>query len=328
MVQGNVVGDESLIIEGARSISEAGPGHITFLDGDRHLKEVEKCQASAIVTRPGQVNGQATKIEVADPLLAFLQIYQHFHGRPEPPPHGIDPAAHVHPSVSIGSDPSIYPAAYVGEGTVIGHRCKIHPGAVVGPFCKLGDDVTLHPHAVLYDGCKLGNRVTVHANAVIGKDGFGFRQQGGKHVRVPQLGTVEIGDDVEIGAGTTIDRGTFQATRIGSGTKIDNQVQIAHNCRIGRHNLIISQVGIAGSSTTGDYVVLAGQAGIVDHVHLGDGVVIGAQSGVIADVPAGQRYLGTPARPERDAKLFALSAERVPELRQDVRAIKKKLGLE
>ena len=143
-------------------------------------------------------------------------------------------------------------------------------GAVVGRNCRLGDDVTLHPHAVLYDDTVLGNRVIVHANAVIGADGFGYRMQDGRHVKMPQFGCVEIGDDVEIGAGTTIDRGTFQATRIGAGTKIDNLVQIGHNCQIGRHNLFVSQVGIAGSCSTGDYVVLAGQVGVADHVHIGD----------------------------------------------------------
>ena len=155
----------------------------------------------------------------------------------------------------------------VGEGAVLGARCQIHAGAFVGRDCRLGDDVVLHPHAVLYDDCTLGHRVIIHANAVIGADGFGYRTQNGRHVKVPQLGRVEIGDDVEIGACTTIDRGTFGPTRIGAGTKIDNLVMIAHNCQIGRHNLLVSQVGIAGSCTTGDYVVMAGQSGMADHFH-------------------------------------------------------------
>ena len=158
----------------------------------------------------------------------------------------------------------------------------------IGEDCKLGDDVVLHPHAVLYDGTVLGNRVIVHANAVLGADGFGYRTQNGRHVKVPQLGSVELGADVEIGACTTIDRGTFQATRIGEGTKIDNLVQIGHNCQIGKHNLLVSQVGIAGSTSTGNYVVMAGQVGVVDHLHIGDGAIIGAQSGVNRNVPAGQ----------------------------------------
>jgi UDP-3-O-[3-hydroxymyristoyl] glucosamine N-acyltransferase len=173
----------------------------------------------------------------------------------------------------------------------------------------------------------LGHRVIIHANSVIGADGFGYRLQGGKHVKVPQLGNVEIDDDVEIGACTTIDRGTFHATRIGKGSKIDNLVQIGHNCRIGSHNLLIGQVGIAGSTSTGDYVVAAGQVGIVDHVHIGAGSVIGAKSGVTKDIPAGQRWFGIPANPERDQKRRLSSLDKLPEMRKDIRVIMKHLGL-
>src|SRR5262249_52828282 len=152
------------------------------------------------------------------------------------------------------------------ENTSLGARCHVHPHVVIGRGCKIGDDVVLYPGCVIYDGTVLGDRAIIHANAVLGADGFGYRFQAGKHVKVPELGHVEVGDDVEIGACTTIDRGTFQATRIGTGTKIDNLVMIAHNCRIGRHNMLVSQVGIAGSCNTGDHVVMAGQVGVADHV--------------------------------------------------------------
>jgi UDP-3-O-[3-hydroxymyristoyl] glucosamine N-acyltransferase len=271
-------------------------------------------------------NGLAC-IQVADPLNAFVVIVQHLHGRPEPPPHGIDPLANLHPNARLDADVSIYPFASVGEGTVLGARCRIHSGVSIGRFCRLGEDVVLYPNVVLYDGTVLGDRVTVHANAVLGADGFGYRQENGRHRKVPQLGHVEIGDDCEIGACTTIDRGTFQATRVGPGTKIDNLVQIGHNCQIGRHNLLVSQMGIAGSSTTGDYVVVAGQAGIVDHVHLGDRAVIGAQAGVTKDVPAGQCMLGSPATPVREQKRILMSLEKLPDIRKDVRSLKQKLGI-
>lgn len=327
LVRGQVVGNEAAEIEAARPLTEAGPGHITFLEDDRHLKELCASTASAVVMKPGHPpNGHAI-IEVDDPLAAFLTIFKHLHGQPEPPPLGIDPRAVVAATARIGADPSIYPGAHIGEGTVIGARCRIHPAAVIGRNCRLGDDVVLYPNVVIYDGCTLGQRVIVHANAVIGKPGFGYRQHEGRHVPVPQLGSVEIGDDVEIGACTTIDRGTFKPTRIGAGTKIDNQVQIAHNCQIGKHNLLISQVGIAGSSTTGNYVVLAGQVGVVDHVNIGDRVMVGGQSAVIADVAAGSRVLGTPALPEREAKVRHFNVEKVPDLRRDVRRIKQHLGL-
>jgi UDP-3-O-[3-hydroxymyristoyl] glucosamine N-acyltransferase len=198
---------------------------------------------------------------------------------------------------------------------------------VIGRHCRLGDDVTLYPNAVLYDGTVLGSRVIVHANAVVGADGFGYRFQGGRHVKVPQFGHVEIGDDVEIGACTTVDRGTFQATRIGEGTKIDNLVQVGHNCHIGKHNLLVSQMGIAGSSSTGDYVVIAGQVGIADHVHIGDRVLIGAKAGVTKDVPAGERMLGAPATPEREQKRILMSLEKLPEIRRELRRLKQHLGM-
>jgi UDP-3-O-[3-hydroxymyristoyl] glucosamine N-acyltransferase len=327
LVHGQVVGDGELEIEAARPLTDAGPRHITFLEDDRHLKQLCSSAASAVLMKPGHPpNGHAI-IEVNDPLAAFLTIFQHLHGRPAEPPRGVSPAAWVDSTARIGPGASVDPGVAIGAGTVIGARCRIHAAVVIGRNCTLGDDVTLYPNVVIYDGCTLGNRVIVHANAVIGKDGFGYRHVQGKHVKVPQLGSVEIGDDVEIGAGTTIDRGTFQATRIGTGTKIDNQVQIAHNCRIGRHNLIVSQVGIAGSTTTGDYVVLAGQAGVADHLTLGNGVMVGAQAGVMTNIPDGQRVLGTPARPEREAKVAHLNMEKVPELRRDVRRIKRHLGM-
>ncbi len=243
------------------------------------------------------------------------------------PPRGIDPLASIDPTATIGVEPSIHPFAVIAEGCVVGARCRIHSGVVIGRSCRIGDDVVLYPNVVLYDGTILGDRVMVHANSVLGADGFGYRTHDGRHVKVPQLGHVEIGDDVEIGACTTIDRGTFQATRIGAGTKIDNLVQIGHNCAVGRHNLLVSQMGMAGSSTTGNYVVVAGQVGIVGHVRIGDQVMIGAQAGVTKDVPAGQQMLGSPATPVSEQKRILVTLERLPEIRRDIRRIKQHLGL-
>jgi UDP-3-O-[3-hydroxymyristoyl] glucosamine N-acyltransferase len=328
LVHGQVLGDGDLVITAARPLGEAQAGHITFVEDEKHAHHLHGCPASAaVVPLSVPANGKAL-IQVADPLYAFVTIVRHLHGRAEPPPHGIDPRAAVHATAQVGPDASIFPLAVVGEASVVGARCQLHSGAVVGRHCRLGDDVILYPGAVLYDGTVLGNRVIIHANAVIGADGFGYRLQGGRHVKVPQLGNVEIADDVEIGACTTIDRGTFQATRVGEGTKIDNLVQIGHNCRIGRHNLLVSQLGIAGSSSTGDYVVIAGQVGIVDHVHIGDRSMIGAKAGVTKDVPPGQRMLGAPATPERDQKRILMTLEKLPEIRRDIRHIKQHLGLE
>jgi UDP-3-O-[3-hydroxymyristoyl] glucosamine N-acyltransferase len=327
LVQGEVQGDGDLVIRSARALGEAGPGDITFAEHDRYAAQLHAGPASAAVVPAAFAANGLTVIRVADPLLAFVAIVRHLHGHAEPPPHGIDPRASVAASARVGPDPSILPFACVGEETVIGARCRLHSGAVVGRRCRLGDDVVLHPNVVLYDGTVLGHRVMVHANSVLGADGFGYRPQGGRHVKVPQLGHVEVGDDVEIGACTTIDCGTFQATRVGEGTKIDNLVMIGHNCRIGRHNLLVSQTGIAGSCRTGDYVVTAGQVGIADHVQVGDRVVIGAQAGVARNIAAGERVLGAPAIPEREQKRILSSLVRLPDMRRDLRRIKQHLGL-
>lgn len=328
LVQGTVVGDGDLLIASAQPMQEAKAGDITFLEDPRHYPQVSNCRASAVVV-PLQVppNGKSL-IQVAEPLLAFIKIVLHFRGVAAPLRPGIDPRAAIHPSARLGEDVYVGPFAVLGEGASVGNRCQIHAGAVVGAHSRLGHDVILHPHVVLYARTILGNRVVIHAHAVIGADGFGYRFQQGRHVKVPQLGHVEIGDDAEIGAGATIDCGTFQATRIGQGTKIDNLVQIAHNCQIGQHNIFVSQSGIAGSSSTGDYVVVAGQAGIVDHIHIGTGAIIGAQAGVTKDVPAGQRTLGSPATPERLQKRMLMSLEKLPEMRQDLKRLKQHVRLD
>jgi len=320
-------GDGDLVIRSARALGEAGPGDITFIENERYATQLHACSASAAVVGPKLPTNGLTVIRVADPLAAFVAIFSHLQGKPELPPHGIDPRACVDPTARIGADPSILPMASIGAETIIGARCRIHNGAVIGRNCRLGDDVTIYSNAVLYDDTIVGHRVIIHANAVLGADGFGYRLIDGRHVKVPQLGSVELGDDVEVGAGTTIDRGTFGATRIGSGTKIDNLVQIGHNCQVGRHNLLVGQVGIAGSCTTGDYVVIAGQAGVADHINIGDRVVIGAQAGVTKDIAAGERVLGSPATPERDQKRILMSLEKLPDLRRDMRRVKQQLGI-
>jgi UDP-3-O-[3-hydroxymyristoyl] glucosamine N-acyltransferase len=337
LVQGRHHGDPQVIVHDARPLAECRPGDVTFLESERHLRALKDCKAAAVVVPsslvarlpayPPAEGHTFAVIEVSDPLLAFVAIVQHLRGKARPHPPGISQQASVHPSARLGADSSVLPLAVIGEGSVLGARCMVHPGVVIGRDCRIGDDVILYPNVVLYDGVVVGNRVIVHANAVLGADGFGYRLVQGRHVKVAQLGGVEIGDDVEIGAGSTVDRGTFQATRIGTGTKIDNLVMIAHNCQIGRHNLLCSQVGIAGSCTTGDYVVMAGQVGIADHAHIGDGAMIGARSGVPSDVAPGERMLGYPARPEREARRIIASMPGLPALCKDIRLIKQKLGL-
>jgi UDP-3-O-[3-hydroxymyristoyl] glucosamine N-acyltransferase len=327
LVQGQVQGDSGLVVTAARPLGEVEAGEITFIDGDKHVSQFHACPAAAAVAPLSLPLNGKTLIQVADPLAAFVTIVRRLHGRPELPVHGIDPRAAVDPSVALGAEPSVHAFACIGAGSVLGDRCRIHSGVSIGRDCRIGHDVTVHPNAVLYDGTVVGDRAVIHANAVLGADGFGYRFQGGTHVKVPQQGRVVIGADVEIGACSTIDRGTFGSTTIGEGTKIDNLVQVGHNCRVGKHNVFVSQLGMAGSCSTGDFVVIAGQVGVADHVHIGAGAVIGAKAGVVKDIPAGQRTLGAPATPEREQKRILMSLERLPEMRKDIRKIKQQLGM-
>jgi len=327
-VQGEVVGDPARVIRAAKPLSDSPRAdEITVVLDEKYLSQFHASEAgAAVVDQSVPLNGR-TLVRVKDPLTAFVTIVQKLHVKPTPGWIGIHPAAVIHATAKIGPDASIGPHVTVGEGAVVGARCRLQPGVSVGHHCQLGDDVALGPNVAIYDGCVLGSRVIIHASAVIGADGFGFRLVQGRHLKIPQVGGVEIGDDVEIGACTTIDRATFGITRIGTGTKIDNQVQIAHNCQIGRHNVIAALCGIAGSVVTGDYVFMGGQVGVVDHCRIGDRTQVGAKSGIHKDIPADQRVLGAPAIPATDQLRVMTSLEKLPEIRKDVRQIKKHLGL-
>jgi UDP-3-O-[3-hydroxymyristoyl] glucosamine N-acyltransferase len=327
LVRGRLVGDGSVSIRSARPVGEAGPGDITFIENDRFAKLLRASPASAAIVGPHfAIEPQETArdlavIEVDDPIAAFLAVRSHLDGTERPRWTGIHPQACVAPTARIGRDVAIYPFVYVGENAVIGDGTTLHPGAVIGVGCTLGKECIIHPNAVLYPNVILGDRVEVHAGTVLGGDGFGYRRVEGRHIKVPHSGRLEIGNDVEIGSNCTIDRATFEATRIGEGTKIDNLVMIGHNNQIGRHNLLCGQVGIAGSCKTGDYVVMAGQAGIKDNTRIGDGVVVGAQAGVHRNVPDGQQILGSPAIPVREQRRIFQMIARLPEIYRQLREL-------
>lgn len=325
-VGGIASGPADTPVSRATSLAEAGPGDLTLVDGVKRRKEWEGSKAAAAVVAIDFPDDLRPLVRVADPMAAFTRIVQKFRGD-RPPETGIHPTAVIHPTAQLGANPFVGPHAVVGERTTVGANARIHAGAVVGRFCTLGDDVTLFPRVTVYDDVTLGSRVVLHAGAVVGADGFGYKQVKGRHEKVPQLGGVVIEDDVEVGANSTIDAGTFGPTRVGAGTKIDNLVMIAHNCRVGRFNLIVSQTGLAGSCTTGDYVVLAGQVGVADHVHIGDRVVVAAQSGVVGDIPPDARMFGLPAMPGREYLKCVAEWRRSPAVRADVARIKKHLGL-
>lgn len=314
------------LITGASPLADAKPGHITLVDNEKYLPRLENSRAAACVTKQTFPNCPIPQIVVPNPHEAFAQICQIF--RPAcivRTATGIHSTAVVAETAAVSLSAVIEANAHVGEHSQIGDRTHIHRGATVMEGCKIGADCQIFPGVVLYPGTVLGDRVVLHANCVLGAHGFGYRMVDGKHVSTAQLGWVEIESDVEIGANTTIDRGTFGATRIGEGTKIDNLVMIGHNCSIGKHNLICSQVGIAGSSSTGEYVVLAGQVGLRDHIHIGSRTMVGAQSGVASDAPEDQILLGSPAIPRMEQATLFAAMNRLPEMRKSLKRLEKQV---
>lgn len=239
---------------------------------------------------------------------------------------GIHPTAVIHPTAIVAASANIGPYVTVAAGCTIGERTCIHSGVQIAGHCTIGDDCEIFSNAVLYQGTILHARVMLHASSVLGAYGFGYRQHDNVHVRTAQLGWVEVESDVEIGAGTTIDRGTYGPTRIGRGTKLDNQIQIGHNVHIGEHNLLCAQVGIAGSASTGNYVVLGGQVGVRDHLRLGDRTMAAAQAGIAMDVPAGESVLGSPALPQREATQMWIHSRRLPEIRKQIKTLETQMN--
>lgn len=330
LVGGELFGDEGvehLLVHQALPLQDAGAGCITLADSTKQLAKLRDCPAVAVVV-PQHWQ------ECSQPMLVVDNLHQAFqtiiaHIRPQASKRdaatGISAQAHIDVTAVLGEGCTVAPGASIGPGCIIGKHCRIHSGVHIMAGCQVGDDCELMPGAVLYPDTILGNRVLVHANSVLGAYGFGYRMVDGQHVRTAQLGWVAIDDDVEIGAGTTIDRGTYGPTRIGAGSKLDNQVHVGHNCHLGRHNLICGHVGMAGSCTTGDYVVMAGQVGLADHIHIGDRSQVGAQSGLMQDVPADQVVIGSPALPaKRKMQEYAVSA-RLPEMRRELRDLQKQV---
>jgi len=318
LVGGQLAGDGDLVITGAATLPVARPGEITLADHAKLAPQLKRCQASAVIVPATFQPTDRAFVTVSNVHAAFARIVTHFRPPRQTRASGISPAAFVHPTARIAEEAEVHPHAFVGADVEIGRRCVIHSGARLLDGCKLGPGCTIFPNAVLYENTTLGEGVIIHANAVLGAYGFGYSTVDGKHQLNAQLGYVEVGDRVEIGAGTTIDRGTYGPTVIGSGTKVDNLVQIGHNCRIGRHNLICSQVGIAGSCSTGDYVVMAGQVGLADHLHIADGALLGAKSGLMTDALPGKRYLGAPAVEERQFFRSISLIQQLPEIRRQL----------
>jgi UDP-3-O-[3-hydroxymyristoyl] glucosamine N-acyltransferase len=329
-VGGHLLGEEGVLLSGISGIAEAKEGEVAVLTNPAFKKFLKGCKASALVV------GEGTEVEdlkdrnlvlVKNPSQAYLKIAQLFY-TPREKARGLHPLATVSDRASIADGAAVSAYTCIEEGAVIERDVTIYPFAYIGANVKIGEGTVIYPHVTIYDGTVIGKRVTVHGGTVLGADGFGYIWDGKGHAKIPQLGFLEIGDDVEIGANTTIDRASLGKTFIGKGVKIDNLVQIAHNVSIGDNSVIVSQVGIAGSVVIGKNVVLAGQAGVKDHVTIGDNVKAGGGTGITSSVAENALIMGTPHMAFREWAKLQAYLKRLPKLFDKMKRIEKKLHLE
>jgi UDP-3-O-[3-hydroxymyristoyl] glucosamine N-acyltransferase len=296
LVGGEFAGDRRRIVSAVAPLASANAHQLSFLSNRKYAAELAATKAGAILV-PKNLEGNDDRwIRVDDPYFAFARIMTRWFSN-RPMPKGISPKAVVSSSAKVGQNVVLGHFAIIGNDVVIGNNVTIFQGVSIEAGSIIGDDCIIYPNVTIYDGTRVGRRCIIHSGVVIGSDGYGFATHGGKHHKIPQIGIVRIEDDVEIGAGTTIDRAALGETVIGEGTKIDNLVQIGHNVKVGKHCLLVSQVGIAGSTELGDYVAVAGQSGFSGHLKIGNRVQVAAKSAVLEDVPDDTKVMGSPAVP-------------------------------
>jgi len=321
-------GDAGQRIGRVNTLEDAGEGDISFLSNPKYEKMLGTTEASAVVLRPDiSAPDRLNLIQIDDPYAAISALIVQIHGyrrhRRVPPDMS---GTHKHETARIGQNATIHPGATIDEEVMIGDNAIIYPGCYIGPRCRIGNNVLLYPNVVVYDDTIIGDRVTIHSNTVIGEDGLGYAPVEGKWFKIPQIGHVEIEDDVEIGANCSIDRATLGRTRIGRGTKFSNLIAVGHGTQIGEDCLLVAQVGLAGSVTVGRHVTMAGQVGVAGHLRIGDDVTLGAKAGVVNSVPDGQTYLGQPAIPIRDMRRQVVHQQHLPELSQTVKRLEKEVA--
>jgi UDP-3-O-[3-hydroxymyristoyl] glucosamine N-acyltransferase len=289
-------------ITGVATLEAAGPHEVSFLSNQKYIKSLSTTEAGAVVTSDDiEAPEDLPRIITSDPYAAITALIVALHGYRKHPQRQPDEPA-IHPTAQIGENAQIAPGVSIDHDVMIGDNAVIYSGCTIGPRCRIGSDLILYPNVTVYDDCVLGDRVSVHSGTVIGNDGLGYAPLDGKWVKIPQIGIVRIGDDVEIGSNCSIDRATLGETVIGRGTKMSNLIAVGHGAKIGEDCMIVAQVGLAGSCTVGNHVTLAGQVGVVGHIRIGDNATIGAKAGVVNDVPDGATYLGQPAIPIRDMR--------------------------
>jgi UDP-3-O-[3-hydroxymyristoyl] glucosamine N-acyltransferase len=326
-LDGQIEGNPGAIITGMAGIREAGEGDLSFVANSRYVATAAATKATAvIVAEDWNRPCSATLIRVKNPDKAFAEAALWFAPPPVIMPPGIHPTAVVAESAKIGANVFIGPYCVIEPGVEIGNQCVIYAGCYIGHGAQIGDDCKFYPHVTIREYSQIGKRVIIHNGTVIGSDGFGYVQEGAGRKKIPQIGIVVIGDDVEIGANVTIDRARFGQTRIGNGVKMDNLIQIAHNVTIGDNCVIVAQVGISGSTSIGARTILAGQVGIVGHLEIGPDVIIGAQSGVSKDIPAGSYVTGSPAIMHDKWLKNHAHISRMPELKDKVTLMEQRLA--
>ena len=323
-VGGRVEGDASIVISGLDNIEGAGEHDLTFAV-DPHIEEAKACRAAAVMLPEGVADFPKTALYVEEPRAAFARLLELFTPMLQVPT-GVSEQAHIGKDVKLGKDVVIMPFAVVDDHAVIGDRVTLYPHTYIGQYAEIEEDTVIYSSATVREHCHVGKRCVIHCSAVIGSDGFGYEFVNGRHEKVPQVGIVILGDDVEIGANTTLDRARFSCTRVGTGTKIDNLVQVGHNVVIGKHCIICAQVGISGSTTLEDYVVLGGQAGLVGHITVDAGSQVGGQAGVPQSLPPKSIVTGNPPLPLGTELRLQLLRQRLPELFKRVSALEAQLG--
>lgn len=328
LVNGQVEGDENVKVNTFAKIEEGHPGALSFLANPKYTHYIYTTASSVVLVRRDFVAEQpvgATLIRVDDPYATVAHLLDMVSKMSQVEKRGVESPSFVAEGVNVPEDAYVGAFAYVGAGATIGAGAKIYPQAYVGCGCEIGEGTILYPGVKVYDGCKIGKNCIIHSGAVIGADGFGFAPVDGHYEKIPQTGNVVVDDDVEIGANTTIDRAMMGSTRIGRGTKLDNLIQIAHNCSVGEDTVMAAQVGIAGSAKIGDHCMIGGQVGIVGHISIADGTNIGAQSGVSRATKPGDRIMGAPAVEMGEYARSLVYVKKLGSLYEKVKELEKKV---
>lgn len=324
-VDGRVFGDPNVAIRSASTLGRAEQGDISFLTNAKYAKQLRTTRASAVIVGKEVPAASVPLLIAEDPYYAFMQVMVLLHGHRKHRKVGISTRASIADTAKIGADCHIHDFVAIADGARIGDGCILYPGVHIGQGVQMGNDCVIYPNATIYDDCKIGNRVIINANSTVGEDGFGYASHKGLHHKIPQIGTVVIEDDVEIGALCGIERGTLGDTVIGQGSKLGDLVAIGHGTKIGAHSLLVAQVGVAGSTTLGHHCIVGGQVGIVGHISIGNNVTIAAKAGVINNVPDGKVILGIPAIEAGQGRRAYGVIRHLPEMRQAIRDLQSRV---